>query len=155
MSRSHVSQSNVSRSAGSNRSWIAGVAVGEYKRDNVNIAAILNDQRRLVKRMRARDSRIRRISNRENGTLGAKLVNAAVAYGLRRSDGMVSSKFEHPNKVYHILNTLQALSGNTYNYRSFKKKIKAADAKSPHRKRRSSTRSSPVATRQRTRKLRK
>ena len=127
--------------------WIPQKIMGE-RRDPL-AAAAMEDQARLIQRMRAANSRIRRISHREDGTLGAKLVNAAVAYGLRPSNSMASREFEHHTKVYAILQALQEMggnTGNTYSYSSFKKKIRKADAKS----RPVSRRRSPIATRQRT-----
>lgn len=137
------SRSNGSQSALSARSWRAQHLMGE-KRDPL-VAAAMKDQARLIQRMRAANSRIRRIPPRKNGQLGAKLVNVAVAYGLRPSHSM-SHAFEHSNKVFAILQALQELSGNNFSYKSFKKKIKKADAKSRSVPRRRS----PVATRQRT-----
>ena len=137
------SRSVGSQSALSARSWRGQHLMGE-KRDPL-AAAAMKDQARLIQRMRAANSRIRRIPHRENGQLGAKLVNAAVAYGLRPSHSMMSRGFEHPNKVFAILQALQEMSGNNYSYGSFKKKIKKADAKSrPVPRKRS-----PIATRQR------
>jgi hypothetical protein len=113
------------------------------KRDPV-AAAVMREQAKLIEQMRLQNSRIRRISDRENGQLGAKLVNAVKAYGLRPSHSMPRG-FEHTNKVFAILQALQAMTGNTFSYESFKKKIKKAAKSRPVPRRRS-----PIATRQRT-----
>lgn len=139
-----LSRSVGSQSALSVRNWRPKQKMGEA-RDPL-AAAAMKEQARLIKRMRAANSRIRRIPNRENGQLGAKLVDAAVAYGLRPSHSMMSRGFEHSNKVFAILQALQEMSGNNFSYKSFKKKIKKADAKSRSVPRRRS----PIATRQRT-----
>ena len=133
-----LSRSVGSQSALSVRNWRPQQKMGEA-RDPL-AAAAMKEQARLIKRMRAANSRIRRIPNRQNGQLGAKLVDAAVAYGLRPSHSMMSRGFEHSNKVFAILQALQEMSGNNFSYRSFKKKIKKANAKS----------CSPIATGQRT-----
>lgn len=133
------------RASSSAKDWIAGKVVGNFQRDDVNVAALVKRNARLIRRLRLADPRIAKIASKENRVLGPKLYDAVVAYDL--SPG--SYTFHNPNKVRQVLDALRFLSGSDFDYESFKGKLAAAHAKSRSRRRSPSIKRSPIVTRQR------